>query len=277
MPLYPQFTRHYSEDAIPHSSVRLLPFLGGKLVCNHIKENDTVKLIEQSELDTYLGPVSNSIVLGEYDGVIYRTCDVQSLEDLPNSQTEDIRNLYGKLVLEEWLIVGYAAQILHWRSSSNYCPTCGSDMTAMSKEWSRACTKCGIERYPQVSPALLMLVHDGNERIMLAHKPGWGDRYSIFAGFVLPGESLEECVHREVEEEAGVKITDLVYAGSQPWPFPNQLMIGFRARYVSGEIKIDDDELDDARWFSATSMPVLPGALSLSRQMIESWLFEQRG
>ena len=110
----------------------------------------------------------------------------------------------------------------------------------------------------------------------MVHKPGWGDRYSIFAGFVLPGESLEECVHREVAEESGVLVDELEYAGSQPWPFPHQLMIGFRAKYLSGDIEIDRDELDDARWFRAADLPQLPGELSLSRQMIDAWIKERK-
>jgi len=149
-------------------------------------------------------------------------------------------------------------------------------MGDLGAEWSRKCTVCGHERYPQVCPALLILVHDGGDGILMAHKPGWGERYSIFAGFVLPGESLEECVHREVDEEAGVLVGDLEYSGSQPWPFPHQLMIGFRAKYLSGDIRIDQLELDDARWFRTDTMPALPGPLSLSRQMIEAWLAERR-
>ncbi len=135
----------------------------------------------------------------------------------------------------------------------------------------RRCAQCGHERFPQVSPAVLILVHDGADRILLAHKPGWGDRYSILAGFVLPGESLEECVQREVEEEVGVRVTDLQYVGSQPWPFPHQLMIGFTARHRSGDIRIDTLELDHAAWFDANALPALPPPLSLSRQMIDAW------
>ena len=130
---------------------------------------------------------------------------------------------------------------------------------------------CQHSRYPQVSPAVLALVHDGADRVLLAHKPGWGDRYSILAGFVLPGESLEECVRREVQEEVGAEVTDLVYQGSQPWPFPHQLMIGYTARYVSGDLRLDEQELDHAAWFSAAQLPSLPPALSLSRQIIDAW------
>jgi NAD+ diphosphatase len=144
-------------------------------------------------------------------------------------------------------------------------------MGPMEREWARLCPNCGHQRYPQVSPAVLALVHDGGDRILLAHKPGWGDRYSILAGFTLPGESLEECVYREVEEEVGIEVTDLVYQGSQPWPFPQQLMIGFIARYTRGEIRLDEEELDHAAWFDVHELPSLPPPLSLSRQIIDAW------
>ena len=126
-----------------------------------------------------------------------------------------------------------------------------------------------------VSPAVLALVHDGGNRILLAHKPGWGTRRSILAGFVLPGKSLEECVHREVLEEAAVHVTDLLYVGSQPWPFPHQLMVGFSSRYVSGEIAIDAEELDGADWYDYREMPPLPPPLSLARKMIDAWVLSR--
>jgi NAD+ diphosphatase len=212
------------------------------------------------------------LALGPRNGVTYRTCEVPSEAVLPDDwRAVDLRTLYGLVPEQEWEIAGYASQVLHWERTSRFCPLCGHPTEPMRKEWMRRCTHCGHERFPQVSPAVLILVHDGADRILLAHKPGWGQRYSILAGFVLPGESLEECVQREVDEEAGVRVTDPVYAGSQPWPFPHQLMIGFTVRYLSGDIRIDADELDHAAWFDVRELPVLPPPLSLSRQMIDTW------
>jgi NAD+ diphosphatase len=141
----------------------------------------------------------------------------------------------------------------------------------LSEAWSRSCTNCTHIGYPPVTPAILVLVHDG-ERVLLAHQPGWGSRYSILAGFVEPGESLEECVRREVMEEVSIEITDITYIGSQPWPFPHQLMIGYIARYVSGEIRIQEQELDDAAWFHIDQLPELPSPISLSRQIVTKWV-----
>src|SRR5437660_1795230 len=149
-------------------------------------------------------------------------------------------------------------------------------MGPMGAEWRRSCTGCVNERYPMVSPAVLALVHDGGDRILLAHKPGWGARRSILAGFALPGESLEECVHREVLEEAGVRVGDLAYFGSQPWPFPHQLMIGFFSKYIAGTIEIDAEELEGADWHDYRRLPPLPPPLSLSRQMIDAWAHTRR-
>ncbi len=213
------------------------------------------------------------LFLGRLDGVLYKTAHLAEETDLPPGYMGiGMRKLYGSIAEQEWLIAGYAWQILHWRRTSQFCPVCGGATEPMQKEWVRHCSHCGHSRYPQVSPAVLMLVHDGADRVLLAHKPGWGPMYSIFAGFVLPGESLEECVHREVAEEAGVRIEDLVYQGSQPWPFPHQLMIGFTARYIGGDIQIDEEELDRVEWFHAGAMPPLPPPLSLSRQILDGWV-----
>lgn len=215
---------------------------------------------------------SEPVLLGSIDGVEYVTAEIDEEQPTEAAWTcVDLRGLYGRVSEIEWHIAGYASQVLHWHRTSVFCPLCGSAMGPMGSEWSRRCTQCGHERYPTVSPAVLALVHDG-DRILLAHKPGWGARRSILAGFTLPEESLEDCVHREVLEEAGVRVADVVYFGSQPWPFPHQLMIGFSARYVDGEIEIDAEELAGAEWYDFRSMPPLPPPLSLSRQMIDSWV-----
>jgi NAD+ diphosphatase len=162
-----------------------------------------------------------------------------------------------------------------WQNDARFCPSCGQPTVAVDHDWGRVCGACGKVRYPPVSPAVLALIHDG-DRILMARKPGWGTRYSIFAGFVEPGESLEDCVRREVMEEAGVVVEGPVYKGSQPWPYPHQLMVGFFARYASGEVRIDETELDDARWFHVDQLPDIPPPLSLSRQLIDLWIASRR-
>ena len=132
---------------------------------------------------------------------------------------------------------------------------------------------CSYTRYPPVSPAVLILVHDG-DKVLLGHQPGWGRRYSILAGFVEPGESLEEAVAREVREEVGVEVTDLRYFGSQAWPFPSQLMVGFTARYAGGEIRLQESEVTDARWFPIDALPSpadRPAAYSIAGRLIATF------
>ncbi|HEX5690836.1 MAG TPA: NAD(+) diphosphatase [Roseiflexaceae bacterium] len=168
------------------------------------------------------------------------------------------------------MLAGYAAQLLRWHQISRFCPACATPLEA-NDGWGKVCPACRYSLYPPVSPATITLIHDGGDGVLLTSKPGWGKRYSLVAGFVEPGESLEQCVAREVLEEVGVEITDIEYVDSQPWPFPQQLMIGFMARYAGGEIAIDTSELVDARWFTRDALPELPPPFSIARQIIEQW------
>lgn len=274
MPLYPEFERVYLSGS---ETVSLLPsdvpvrwvLLRGREILVENGESEGLRLPDVQSSDL---PGLVPRLLGRYGGITYLTGVLEEGYALPDGWSgRELRALYGQVSEVEWQIAGYASQVWHWERTSGFCPVCGHAMEPVAKEWMRRCPQCGHMRYPQVSPAVLALVHDGADRVLLAHKPGWGDRYSILAGFVLPGESLEECVAREVEEEVGVQVTDLVYEGSQPWPFPHQLMIGFTARYVRGEIRLDEEELDRAAWFPANALPSLPPPLSLSRQIIDRW------
>jgi NAD+ diphosphatase len=261
------FTRLYGPATAIAGPVRWLPMRGRDLIVR--QTDDACTLLADTE-DRFTP--DDPLVLGELDGVTYLACDAPAALELPEGwRAIDLWRLYGNIPEPDWMIAGYAAHILHWRRTSAHCPVCGHVMGPMGTEWMRQCPQCAHQRYPQISPAVLILVHDGADRILLSHQPGWGEMYSILAGFVLPGESLEECVRREVEEEVNVHVTDLVYAGSQPWPFPQQLMIGFTARYADGEIRIDEQELDRAAWFAAGGLPPLPPTLSLSRRMIDTW------
>jgi NAD+ diphosphatase len=166
----------------------------------------------------------------------------------------------------------YAIQLLRWMKANRYCPSCGQPL-ALADGWGVRCAACSHTSYPPVSPAIIVLIHDG-ERALLTTKAGWGKRYSLVAGFVEPGETFEECVAREVREEVGVEVGELRYLESQSWPFPHQIMVGFLARYAGGEIAIDTTELADARWFSRDDLPELPPPYTISRRIINRWLAE---
>lgn len=211
--------------------------------------------------------------LGTLDGI---PCLVEGLPDhaVPpeGHRAVGVRTLYGNVEDVHYALVGYAAQIVRWQRTGKFCSVCATEMQDIPGSWGRECTNCGHNVYPPVSPAVLALVHDGGDRILLAQKEGWGKRYSILAGFVEPGESLEECAIREVHEEVGVIVENPLYQGSQPWPFPHQVMIGYTCQYVSGEIKLDELELSAADWFHVDALPELPPPLSLSRQIIDRWI-----
>jgi NAD+ diphosphatase len=169
---------------------------------------------------------------------------------------------------------GMAMQLLWWESTSGHCPRCSERTERLEGEWGKRCPRCRYEHYPHLHPAAIVLVKDG-DRCLLARKAGWApNRYALVAGFVDNGESLEAAVAREVKEEVGVDVTDIRYVGSQNWPFPSQLMVGFVARYAGGEITIDAEELEDARWFPATALPDLPSRHSISRFIIDQYAAE---
>jgi NAD+ diphosphatase len=139
-------------------------------------------------------------------------------------------------------------------------------------ERSRRCPQCGQTGFPRLAPAVIVLIERGDGRALLARNARFPDgMYSCVAGFVEPGETLEQAVHREIREEVGIEVRDLQYFGSQPWPFPHSLMIGFFAQYASGDLTPDGDEIADARWFSPSDLPGLPGEISIARALIDAW------
>lgn len=251
-----------------------LLFQAGDLL---VQENGTgIVLLEGNEaaLTTLLGQMP--LYLGKLDGIAYLAGEVSPDQTLPAGwRALGLRAVFGLVDEPIYQLAGYAWQILHWQREHRYCPRCGQSLGELSLQWSRQCSNCSYIGYPPVTPAILVLVHDGS-RILLARNIGWTQRYSVIAGFVEPGESLEDCVQREVAEEVGLSVKDITYVASQPWPFPHQLMVGFTASYAGGQIHPDPNEIADAAWFSSTTLPAdLPGTISLSRQLIDSWLHTQ--
>jgi NAD+ diphosphatase len=200
-------------------------------------------------------------------------CFAVELEDceLPDGRTfEGLRALYGRLPEHLFSVAGRAAQILEWDRSHRFCGRCGARTERMEDERARRCPECEHLAYPRLSPAVIMLIRKGDE-ILLARNAQRGGFWSVLAGFVEPGESLEEAVVREVNEEVSLQIRDLRYFGSQPWPFPHQLMVGFTANYASGEIKVDPHELVEAGWFHKDKLPEqIPSKISIARRLIDS-------
>ncbi|MBI3636791.1 MAG: NAD(+) diphosphatase [Candidatus Rokubacteria bacterium] len=190
----------------------------------------------------------------------------------PGFHREMLVPMQGTKLPDDLLSIGgMAMQALWWESTSGHCPRCGEKTTRIEGEWGKKCAACRYEHYPHLHPAVIVLVRDG-DRVLLARKAIWAPgRYALVAGFVDNGESLEGCVAREVKEEVGVDVDDITYVGSQNWPFPSQLMVGFVARYAGGEVTIDRDELEDARWFPAGELPTGPARHSIARYIIDNF------
>lgn len=182
--------------------------------------------------------------------------------------TLGLRDLFGMVDETVAALSGRAYQILEWDRNHQYCSRCGTTMQPRTDERARACPSCRFTSYPPVSPAVMVLITRGRE-LLLARKSVWAPgRYSAIAGFVEPGEMLEDTVARETREEVGVEVGALRYFGSQPWPFPHSLMVAFVAEYAGGELKPDGVEIEEAAWFDVEALPRLPPSVSISRRLI---------
>ncbi len=185
-----------------------------------------------------------------------------------------LRTLFGLIDDELIWVAGRANQMVHWHQTHRFCGTCGHPTEDKQDERAKICPQCGLVNYPRVSPAVIMAVIRGN-RILLGRSPRFPlPFYSVLAGFVEPGETLEDSVRREILEEVGISVRNVRYFGSQPWPFPNSLMVAFITEYAAGEIRLNSSELIDARWFASDDLPQLPSRLSIARELIE-WFREK--
>jgi NAD+ diphosphatase len=183
-----------------------------------------------------------------------------------------LRGTHALLPPELWRMAGRASQIVEWERAHRFCGRCGGRTVASGEALARRCTNCGSLHYPRLAPAVLVSVTRG-DRLLLARSPHFpAGMYSTLAGFVEPGESLEEAAIREVREEVGIEIAGLRYFGSQPWPFPSSLMVAFTADYAGGELLPDALEIEEAAWFAADALPAVPPALSLAREMIDAFV-----
>jgi NAD+ diphosphatase len=215
--------------------------------------------------------------------------DVSAVEDplplLPESlgRFEDLRTLAGRLPADDAAVLAHARGLMHWRLRHRFCGVCGAACEPRSAGYSQVCTQCGTHHFPRTDPAVIMLVHRGG-RALLGHSQRFPSTtmYSTLAGFVEPGESLEEAVAREVMEEVGVPVGPVRYHSSQPWPFPASIMLGFYAEALGEAITLQQSELRDARWFSRAELrePAvhgfhLPRRDSIARRLIEDWMDQE--
>lgn len=175
---------------------------------------------------------------------------------------------------EEYCALSTASQLVTWYHSFKYCPRCANPLELHSHERAKVCSKCHHHQYPRISPCIIVLVRKG-EQCLLAHAAKFASgRYSTLAGFIEAGESAEQAVHREIQEEVGISVKNVRYCFSQSWPFPHSFMIGFMADYDTGEIRPDGVEILDADWFKAEEMPILPPRFTIARRLINQFLEE---
>ena len=268
-----RFLRQADPSALPSEYARWLIFVDDNLVV--LPDGDAARLPDATTLASLGVTPQNPALLG-YDGDV--PCFLGELaagEFAPPLQAIGLRQVYGLLSEHDYGLAGYAAQIAHWERTTRFCPVCATPTEHDPHERAKRCPNCGFTQYPRVSPATIVLIYrDG--QVLLTRQPQWPKgRYSLVAGFVEPGESLEACVRREVAEEVGVTLAEVRYLGSQPWPFPHQLMCGFVARYGDGELAIDTSELEDAAWFDLDALPDLPPPLSIARRILDWHLASQ--
>ena len=194
----------------------------------------------------------------------------------PGMIIENLRPLYSMLDETTFQLAGRAVQIVDWDRTHQYCGRCGSLTIDQAHDRSKLCPNCGLASYPRLAPAVIVRIRrtsEAGEEILLARAQRFPRAmFSVLAGFVEPGETLEECVEREIFEEVGIAIKNITYFGSQPWPFPHSLMIAFTADYESGDLLVDSLELAEAGWFTAETLPSIPPPPSIANRLITTWL-----
>ena len=214
--------------------------------------------------------VGKSHLMGLWNGQLCYALEVsEDVSFSPPITPISLRDAFTQFSSSCIRAISLATQILTWDRNHRFCGHCGEPTTELAEERAKVCKHCGLIQYPRLSPSIIVSVVK-NEHILLARSDRFPQgMYSVLAGFVEPGETLEECIEREVLEEVGIEVGNIRYFGSQNWPFPHSLMIGFTADYVRGEISIDNREIVDAKWFTAQDLPRLPGNYSIARELID--------
>jgi NAD+ diphosphatase len=249
---------------------------------NLIVEGDTPRAayLELSQVPPGRHNSTDLVLLGRFGDTSFFTYEIESIEPpplLPGARFEDLRLVGSVLPIDEAGLLGYARAMISWRRRHRFCGTCGANTLSARSGHVLVCSNpgCRSEQFPRIDPAIIVLVRDG-DRALLGRQATWPiGRYSTIAGFVEPGESLEDAVAREVFEETGIEVDRIEYHSSQPWPFPASLMLGFTAHAVTSEVRLRDQELEDARWFTRADLvstgALLPPRQSISFRLIEHW------
>ncbi len=263
-------TSHAMPAPLPAGAL-VFAFRDGKLLVHGARDADAQPRVATSAETAALGLQGAAYFLGHLDGV---DCVALRLAgDAPEPQGwryAGLRSLFFCLPDPLLALAGRASQVVEWDRTHRYCGACATPTRDKEGERAKECPACGLVAYPRVSPAMMCLVTRGREMLLARSHRFAQPIYSALAGFVEAGESIEDCVHREVREEVGLDVGEPVYFDSQPWPFPHSLMIAYTAEYVGGEIRLEDEEIAEARWFSPDDLPALPSPVSIARRLIDA-------
>jgi NAD+ diphosphatase len=245
-------------------------FAGNRLLCYEDSTQVIPLLADFSEFG--LEPVRQHY-LGTMDGRPCYAVELAEPGSLPAGLTlEGLRQAAARLEESFFALAGRAVQIVDWDRTHQFCGRCGAKTDSLETERGKKCPECGLVNYPRLSPSIIVAVRRDAE-LLLARSPHFVPGvYSVLAGFVEPGETLEQAVEREVFEEVAVKVKNITYFGSQPWPFPNSLMIGFMAEYAGGELRPDPSEIEDAGWYAVDKLPSLPSKISIARRLVNGFI-----
>jgi NAD+ diphosphatase len=246
-------------------------FAGNRLLCYEASAPEVIPLLlDFSELG--LEPMRRQY-LGTFEGRHCFSVELAAeVEAPPGMAFKGLRELYGPLDETLFAVAGRAVQIVDWDRTHQFCGRCGAKTVSLDPERAKKCPQCHLVNYPRLSPSIIVRVRRDNE-LLLARSPRFTPgMYSVLAGFVEPGETLEQAVEREVLEEVGLAVKNIQYFGSQPWPFPNSLMIGFTAEYAGGEFQLDPTEIEDAGWYTVDHLPDIPSRISIARRLIDDFV-----
>lgn len=225
----------------------------------------TVLVQEETQHD-----LAGAIFLGTLD---QRPCWAVAVDDEPGAGAVPLMGLWGQVDEITFTVAGRAVQLVEWERTHRFCGRCAAPTEPARGERARRCPECGLLAFPRLAPAIITLIERDDGQALLARGRTFPlPMYSCLAGFVEPGETLEEAVHREVFEEVGLSIDNVRYWASQPWPFPHSLMLGFNAHYAAGDIVIDPNEIVDAQWYSVDDLPNIPPGISIARRLIDDWV-----
>jgi len=262
------FQPRFDHTLAPEPGALVFGFCEGRLAVLDTAEGP--ELPEFARLRPAL--TADPVYLGTLDG---RECFVAAIDagvDIPGIQLQGLRELFGRLPDHVMAVAGRASQMLEWSLAHVYCGRCGTRTDPAPGEPARLCPSCGALHFPRITPAVIMRVERDGKILLARNRNFRGPFHSVLAGFVEPGETLEQAVVREVREEVGIEVGDVRYFGSQAWPFPSQLMVGFTARWEAGEIVLEQSEILEAAWFEPDQLPEhLPGPYSIARRLIEDF------